>query len=188
MKKFRIHYLLLLSLIALFSACSETSRLHQQAIDSSESGNYNKALENYQKILKKKPNKPLILNDYGWTLFMVDSLEKSIEVLEKAKKLQADKNVLLRRAIDRNLSIAKTYLDARQHLENDAPQKALEALSKQKLYRSREMELAYYGLIYEKLGEEEKAHERWQKIIDTYAEVDFDNKFYDMAIQKMEKN
>ncbi len=187
MKKFRVHYLLLLSIIVLFSACSETNRLHQKAIDSSEAGNYNKALKNYHKILKKKPDKPLILNDYAWTLFMVDSLEKSIEVLERAKKLQAEKNVLLQRAIDRNLTIARTYLEAREHLENGEPQEALEALSKQKLYRSREMELVYYGMIYEKLEEEEKARERWQKIIDTYAEVSFDNKFYDLALKKMDK-
>ena len=176
--------LIILALIV-FSGCSQLSRMHQKAIDSSEAGNYNKALQLYHKILQKKPEKPLYLNDYGWTLFMVDSLEKSIQVLEKARKNLGDRKVLLGRAIKRNLTIAQSYMEARTYLVNNEPQKALETLSKNKLYRSREMELVYYGLIYEKLGEKEKAEERWQKIIDTYAEVEFDNKFYDMALKKM---
>lgn len=185
MKKKYSTILVILALVV-FSSCSQLSRMHQKAIDSSEAGNYNKALSLYHKILKKKPEKPLYLNDYGWTLFMVDSLNKSIKVLNKAKNNLGDKNILLQRAIHRNLTIAKSYLEARKHLNSGQPQMALDALSKNKLYRSREMELAYYGLIYEKLGEKEKAEEKWRKIIETYAEVDFNNKFYDMAVKKME--
>ncbi|MFO8234897.1 MAG: hypothetical protein R6U04_05810 [Bacteroidales bacterium] len=182
----RSKQILLLVVTMFLLGCSTLTRKHQNAIDSSDKGNYNKALGLYQEILQEKPNKPKYLNDYGWTLFMVDSLEKAIETLEKAKEHSKDKTVLLERSIDRNLTIAKSYLKAREHLNKDEPQKALDALSKNKLYRSKEMELSYFGLIYEKLGEPEKAEERWETIINTYSNADFDNKFYDMAQEKME--
>jgi N-acetylneuraminic acid mutarotase len=56
-----------------------------------------------------------------------------------------------------------------------------------KLYLYREMKLAYYGMIYEKLGDTAKANEQWRTIIDTYANLNFDNKFYNMAVEKLEE-
>lgn len=184
----RSKLILFLTATIFIMGCSSTTQKHQEAIDSSDKGNYNKALNLYHEILDKKPNDPLYLNDYGWTLFMVDSLEKSIKVLEKAKELSKDRTVLLGRSIDRNLGIARSYLEARKYLNQDEPQKAMDVLSKNKLYRSREMELAYFGLIYEKLGEREKAQERWEAIINTYSNADFDNKFYNIALEKTKKN
>jgi tetratricopeptide (TPR) repeat protein len=185
MKNMKPQILLIFVVSMIISSCSQTNTMHQKAIEYSEASNYEQALKIYQEILQKKPGKPLYLNDYGWTLFMADSLEKSIETLESAKEKLGDKNVLLKRSINRNLTLARSYLKARKHLENENPQEALEALSKNKLYRSREMELAYYGMIYEKLGEHEKANERWQKIIDTYGNVNINNKFHKMATERL---
>lgn len=187
-KAMRSKLILFLTAAIIITGCSSLTQKHQEAIDSSDKGNYNKALRLYTEILEKKPNDPLYLNDYGWTLFMVDSLEKSIEVLEKAKELSKDRTVLLGRSIDRNLGIARSYLEAREYLNQDEPEKALDVLSKNKLYRSKEMELSYFGLIYEKLGEKEKAQERWEAIINTYSGADFDNKFYNIALEKTKKD
>ncbi|GEM_PF-3606728 len=187
MKKPGLYKLIVFFLIILLSACSENDSRYNNAIKTSRDGNYKKSLEIYEKLLSKKPDKPRYLNDYGWTLTMVDSIDKSIKVLEKAKKKLGNKNNLLRKSINSNISIAKTYQQARDHMKSDQPEKALESLNESKLYLSREMKLAYYGMIYEKIGDTAKANEQWRTIIETYANLNFDNKFYNMAVKKLEK-
>jgi len=188
MKKAGLYKLIFFSLIILLSACSEDDSRYNNAIKTSRDGNYKKSLKIYEKLLSKKPDKPRYLNDYGWTLTMVDSIDKSIKVLERAKKEVGNKSNLLRTSINSNLSIAKTYKQARDHINSDQPEKALETLNESKLYLSREMKLAYYGMIYEKMGDTAKANKQWQAIIETYANLNFDNKFYKMAVEKLEKD
>jgi tetratricopeptide (TPR) repeat protein len=187
MKNLKVSRVFIILFIFLFSACSESENKYNEAIKTSRDGNYKKAIKIYNKLLSKKPDKPRYLNDYGWTLTMVDSIDKSIDVLEKAKEELGKKHKLLRKSIESNLSIAKTYKQARDHMNNEEPQKALKVMNDSKLYLYREMKLAYYGMIYEKLGDTAKANEQWRTIIDTYANLNFDNKFYNMAVEKLEE-
>lgn len=170
--------------IIILSGCGRTQKMHQKAYDYSEAGNYQAALEIYQELLKEKPDHALLLNDYGWTLFMADSLERARQVLNRAKS-QRDKGILLRN-IRKNLRIVKAFIQARDHLEGGAPEKAKEIYDElDKSWKTHDMRLKYYALVHESLGNKEKADEYWQKIVDRYAEADFESSFYQQASQKL---
>jgi tetratricopeptide (TPR) repeat protein len=178
--------LLLSSLI--LSGCGKTQKMHQEAYDLSEAGNYQGALELYKQLLDKKPDKALFLNDYGWTLFMADSLQRAEQVLEEAKNKSKDGKTLLKRNINKNLMIVRAFMEAKDYLEQGNAGKARDIYDNlEKSWKARDMRLKYYALAYESMGEQEKANEYWQQIIDKYAEADFDSHFYDLAVEKIKR-
>ena len=176
--------LLIASLIV--SGCGKTQQMHQEAYDMSEAGNYQGALELYEQLLDRKPDKALFLNDYGWALFMADSMQRSEKVLMEAKKQSEDGNVLLKRTINKNLMIVRAFREAKNYLEQGNAGKAREIYDNlNKSWKARDMRLKYYALTYESMGKQEKANEYWQQIVDKYAQADFDSHFYDLAVRKI---
>jgi Tfp pilus assembly protein PilF len=181
-----LSFILLISLLV-SGGCGKTQKMHQEAYDLSEAGNYQGALELYEQILDKKPEKALFLNDYGWTLFMADSLKQAEQVLEEAKTKSEDGKTLLKRTINKNLMIVRAFMEAKNYLEQGNAGKARDIYDNlNKSWKARDMRLKYYALAYESLGEQEKANEYWQQIVDKYAEADFDSHFYDLAVRKIE--
>ncbi|HKL38346.1 MAG TPA: tetratricopeptide repeat protein [Bacteroidales bacterium] len=176
--------LLITSLIV--SGCGKTQKVHQEAYDLSEVGNYQGALELYEQLLDKKPDKSLFLNDYGWALFMADSLQRAEQVLMEAKKKSKEGNTLLKRTINKNLMIVRAFMEAKNYLEQGNAGKARNIYDNlNKSWKARDMRLKYYALAYESLGEQAKANEYWQQIVDKYAQADFDSHFYDLAVRKI---
>jgi len=172
--------------ILILSGCGKTQKMHQEAYDLSEAGDYQRALELYERLLDKKPDKALFLNDYGWTLFMADSMQQAEQVLMEAKKKSKNGHTLLKRNINKNLMIVRAFMEAKNFLEQGNAGKARDIYDNlEKSWKARDMRLKYYALAYESLGEQEKANEYWQQIIDKYAEADFDSHFYDLAASKI---
>jgi len=177
--------IVLLSILML-AGCGKTQRMHQEAYDLSEVGNYNKALEIYEELMKEKPNDPTILNDYGWTLFMSDSLQPALEMLKKAKNASGEGPSLLKKNIKKNITIVEAFIEAKNYLEQGHPGKARDIYDDlNKSWKARDMRLKYYALAYESLGHQKKAKEYWQQIIDKYAQADFDSHFYNLATRKV---
>lgn len=180
-----LSFTFLVSLLIL-SGCGKTQKMHQEAYDLSEAGDYQQALELYEQLLDEKPDKALFLNDYGWTLFMADSMQRAEQVLEEAKNKSKDGKTLLRRNIQKNLKIVRAFMEAKNFLEQGNAGKARDIYDNlDKSWKARDMRLKYYALAYESLGEQEKANEYWQQIIDKYAEADFDSHFYNLAVRKI---
>ena len=156
--------------------------MHQKAYDLSEAGNYYEALGLYEKMLEEKPDKPLILNDYGWTLFMSDSLEAAVRMLEKANKATRKEGSILKKNIKKNLRIATTYIKVKEHLQQGDSEKAKELLDEiDRSWKTREMKLKYYALVYESMGNPSRAREYWQRIMEFYPEDGERNHFQKLA-------
>jgi len=178
--------LLLLSLI-LLAGCGRIQKMHQKAYDLSEAGDYRGAIELYEKLLQEKPGKPLLLNDYGWALFMADSLQRAREVLQQARAKSNNGHRILQRHIKKNLHITGSFIQAQKALEQGQPGQALSILDElNRSWKTHEMRLKYYGLTYESLGKKDKAREYWQQIIDRHAEADYENPYYKLALEKMQ--
>lgn len=179
---------LTISLLILFLAagCGKITRMHQKAYDSSEAGNYQGALELYEQITTEKPEDPLILNDYGWTLFMADSLQAAVEKLEMAKNKSNNGGSILTRNIEKNLHIANSYIKVKQQLQEGNPEKAKEVMDElEKSWKPREMRLKYYALVYESMGEETQANEYWQRVLDFYPDDGIRNHFQKLASNRI---
>ncbi len=175
-----------LLILSLATSCGKTTRMHQNAYGFSEAGNYQRALELYKQILTEKPEDPLILNDYGWTLFMADSLNDAVEKLEMAKNKTNDGGSILARNIKKNLHITNSYIRVKQQLQEGSPEKAKEILDElDKSWKAREMRLKYYALVYESMGEETQANEYWQRVLDFYPDDGIRNHFQKLASSKI---
>jgi Tfp pilus assembly protein PilF len=175
-------------IMSLTTGCGKIAKMHQKAYDLSEAGNYHEALGLYEKMLEEKPNKPLILNDYGWTLFMSDSLEAAVSMLEKAKSSTNEGGSILRRNIKKNLRIASTYIQVKGHLQQGNPEKAKELLDEiDRSWKTREMKLKYYALVYENMGNESKAREFWQRIMQFYPDDGERNHFQKLASTRIKQ-
>ena len=169
-------------ILSLTTSCGKIAKMHQKAYGLSEAGNYHKALVLYEKMIAEKPENPLILNDYGWTLFMADSLEASAQKLQMAKKSCKKGGSILERNIKKNLQITNTYIKVKQYLKQDNPEQAMELLDEiDRSWKTREMKLKYYALVYEHMGNREKANEYWQRILNFYPEDGERNQFQKMA-------
>ncbi|MBS3806667.1 MAG: tetratricopeptide repeat protein [Bacteroidales bacterium] len=178
--------LLLLTLIIL-AGCGRIQKMHQKAYDLSEDGDYRGAIELYEKILRQKPDKPLFINDYGWTLFMADSLQRAQSVLKEAQRKCDDGHQILQRHIKKNLHITESFIRINQALKKGQPEQALSILDElNRSWKTHEMRLKYYALTYDSLGEKDKAREYWQQIIDQHARTTYENPYYKMALEKME--
>jgi len=179
--------LLLLSLI-LLAGCGKVQKMHQKAYDLSEEGDYRGAIALYEKLLKEKPDKPLLINDYGWALFMADSLQRAQSVLKEALAKCNHDHQILQRHIKKNLHITGSFIRINQALENGQPEQALSILDElNRSWKTHEMRLKYYGLTYDSLGEKDKAREYWQQIIDQHAEADYENPYYQLALEKTQE-
>mgnify|MGYP002338627433 CR=1 FL=1 len=177
--------MLLAAMIAL-AGCGKKQQMHQKAYDLSEAGNYSRAIGLYKKMLQDRPDNPLLLNDYGWALFMSDSLQEAKSVLQEAGKALGGKNELLRRNIKKNLHITESFIEAKKALETGEAEKALKIFDGlNRSWKTREMRLKYYALTHEQLGNQEKAREYWQQIIDQYAEASHENPFFKQAETKL---
>ena len=189
MMRHKLLTITLLLSVFLLSGCGKTQKMHQQAYDYSELSNYGEALGLYEKLLEKKPDKPIFLNDYGWVLFMSDSLQKAESVLKEAKKKGRESGKLLRLNIEKNLKIVRSFIQIKDHLEKQQPQQALEILKQlNKSWKTREMRLKYLALTHEQLGNPEKANTYWQQIIDQYANADFKTPYEQLAEKKLKTN
>ena len=178
-----IKYVTINLLILLFvTGCGKITRMHQKAYDLSEAGKYQEALALYELMTTEKPKNPLILNDYGWTLFMADSLKASAEKLEMANNKCKKGSSILKRNIKKNLHIVNSYIRVKQHLQQGNPEKAKELLDEiDKSWKPREMKLKYYALVFESMGEEGKANEYWQRILNFYPNDGKRNHFQKLA-------
>ena len=173
--------LLLAAMIAL-AGCGKKQQMHQKAYDLSEAGNYSRAIGLYEEMLKDRPDNPLLLNDYGWALFMSDSLQEAKSVLQQARDALRKRNELLRRNIKKNLHITESFIRAKKALQAGEAEKALKIFDElDRSWKTREMRLKYFALTHEQLGNQEKAREYWQQIIDQYAEASHENPFFKQA-------
>ena len=178
--------MLLLSLIVM-AGCGKTQKMHQKAYDLSEAGDYKGAIVLYEKMLQEKPDKPLFLNDYGWALFMADSLQKAQSVLQQALAQSKDGHHILQRHIKKNLHITGSFIRIQQALDSGQAEQALSILNElNRSWKTHEMRLKYYALTYDSLGEKDKAREYWQQLIDQHAESDYENPYYKLALEKIE--
>jgi len=173
-------------ILSLTTGCGKIAKMHQKAYDLSEAGNYHGALALYEKMTTEKPDDPLILNDYGWTLFMADSLSASKKMLEKAKNACKKGGSILKRNIKKNLQITNTYIEVMQNLQQGNAEKAKELLDKiDRSWKTREMKLKYYAQVYELMGNKEKANEYWQRILNFYPDDGKRNQFQQLASTKL---
>ena len=169
------------------TGCNRAQKMNQQAYDHSELSNYGEALVLYEELLEKKPDKPILLNDYGWVLFMSDSLQQAEEIFVEAQQKGKNSGKLLKRNIEKNLMITRSFMKIKSHLENQEPEKAKEILNQlDKSWKVREMRLKYYALTHEQLGNPGKAREYWQQIIDKFAHNDFKTQYHQLAEQKLQ--
>jgi tetratricopeptide (TPR) repeat protein len=113
---------------------------------------------------------------------MSDSLQKAKSVLQQARDALGKRNELLRRNIKKNLHITESFIRAKKALESGEAEKALKIFDElDRSWKTREMRLKYYALTHEQLGNQEKARQYWQQIIDQYAEASHENPFFKQA-------
>ena len=179
---------LLLFMLIILAGCGRFQRMQQKAYDLSEAGDYRAAIALYEQMLEHKPDHPELLNDYGWTLLMADSLQKAGSVLEEARKKCGDGRRLLQRNIKKNLHITRSFIKINQALEAGNPEEALSILNElNKSWKVHELRLKHYAQTYTMLGEKDKAREYWQQIIDQHAATSYQNPYYKMALESIGK-
>ena len=88
----------------------------------------------------------------------------------------------------KNLRIASTYIQVKEHLQQGSPEKAKELLDEiDRSWKTREMKLKYYALVYENMGNESKAREFWQRIMQFYPDDGERNHFQKLASTRIKQ-
>ncbi|MFP4622293.1 MAG: tetratricopeptide repeat protein [Bacteroidales bacterium] len=175
-----------LIILSISTGCGKIANMQQKAYQLSGSGNYTEALELYEKMEAEKPKDPLILNDYGWTLFITDSLEAASKKLESAKNACNEGSSILKRNIEKNLTITNSYIKIKEHLCEGNSDQAKEVLDEiDRSWKAREMRLKHYALIHESMGNEGEATKYWQRILNFYPDDGERNQFQKLASSKI---
>lgn len=182
---------LLMKIVTLFflvfcASCSTMEGQIDQAISLAGKGNFKAALNIYQQALEKDPANPLILNNYGWTLFHADSLTAARSILQDA--ISHDQQARYLKRIETNLFMVDSFLAGKKYLARGDAQEAL--VNFQKVTDKMQVHaigFQYLGLCYEALDDCDAAQENWEKIVSLYAGSPAKNNFYQTARSKLKK-
>jgi len=178
--------MILLIFLLILLGCSETDKLHNQALTENNKGNYEEAIKIWNEILTIEHDNPLYLNDLGWTLFRNDNFEQAKAALEKAKDNCDDKSLM--KSIETNLEMVVAFQSGKELLEAGNYDAALiefeKALAK---YSTKDVGMKYLGLCYEGMEKYDEAKEQWEKVINIYKNSNVSNKFYILAQEKFSK-
>lgn len=176
--------LLLSGLLVLSFGCSKFNGQLGKAIENAQSGNFRDALAIYSVLLDKNGEIPLVLNNYGWTLFKTDSLEKAKTVLMKAETLAQSGQ--LKKLIQTNLSMVRPFLIGKRLLEHGSAADAMPYFHQvTDSFQVHEIGFQYLALCHEALGNEEEAKANWEKIVEIYDNSKVRNHYYLLARKKL---
>ena len=166
------------------AACGGMNGELNRAMELANKGDFNGALRIYRQILKEKPEHPLYLNNFGWTLFKADSLEYSGIVLKKA--FQNAEGSQLKEYIQKNRNMTRAFLTGQRFLKNENAKEALnEFLKITEKNKVKDIGYKYLALTYEALGNIEIAKANWEQIITAYENSRVRNHFYKLAREKI---
>lgn len=177
----KLGIVILLSLLLM--SCWNVNRRLNEAMLLTDQGNFTAALRVYQQLTTRDTS-PMLLNNYGWTLFKADSLEQAKKVLKIA--LELAENRRQQKIIETNQFMVEQFLSGKWHLKQNNIQEALRffnAVTRQ--YDVREIGFQYQALCYESLRDFHSARINWEKIVEITRAPTTENQYFLLARQKL---
>jgi len=170
--------------LSLFSmSCWKTNRQLNDAMLLAEQGNFTAALQAYQQLTSRDAT-PMLLNNYGWTLFKADSLEQAKKVLKTAFELAQNRQQ--QKIIETNQFMVDQFLSGKWHLKQGNIQEALRFFNAvTHRYNVREIGFQYQALCYESLHDYHSARINWEKIVEMTRVPTTGNQYFLLARQKL---
>lgn len=182
--KFSGFVLVILLLLTLNSCWNANSQLNKAMIFAQQ-GKFEAAFGLYQQLLRTNAEDPILLNNYGWTLFKADSLEQAEKTLRTAVDLA--QNSQQKKMIETNLFMVDNFLSGKWHLKHNNIQEAIRFFQQvTNEYDVKEIGFQYLALCYEALGDFHSAKRNWEKIVAFNAASASRNQYYRLARKKLD--
>ena len=160
-----------------------------------QQGDFADAIEIFRLLLTVEPDSAATLNSLGWALFRNEEWKAAKDILENTHEKATSR--VVKDSIETNLFMVTTFLAGEYSLSEEDFQSALTEFQKvTERYERTDMDLKYLALCYEGLEQNELAQQCWQKIIDMYKDIDFqnvykeseyENKYYELAKERLSK-
>jgi tetratricopeptide (TPR) repeat protein len=179
-----LKYTLVILLSLIFISCWKVNHQLNDAMLFTQQGDFEAALRVYQQILVTRSANPMLLNNYGWTLFKADSLEQAQKVLKTAADLA--QNDQQKKMIETNLFMVDQFLSGKWHLKQQNIHEAFRFFNQvTRYYDVREIGFQYQALCYEALKDYHSARKNWEKIVEITRVPAARNPYFILARRKL---